>query len=139
MREDRRVHIDLVTQADYINYVSQALEVIESMVTRLQEEVQELQELLTDLADLASIDTFGQDIDRALAEPSVPPVPRATAASSAPTELHSLVVSSQLPVAQSVQQARWLSNREQLALARQRARDWAARELTRTNNRHHSA
>jgi hypothetical protein len=91
------------------------------------------------LADLASTDTFGQDINRALAEPSAPPVPRATAASSAPTELHLLVISSQLPVAQSVQQARRLSNHEQLALARQRACDWAARELTRMNNRHHFA
>jgi hypothetical protein len=75
MQEDRQVHINLVTRADYIDYISQALEVIESMVMRLQEEVQELRELLTLLADLASTDTFGQDIDRALAEPSVPPVP----------------------------------------------------------------
>ena len=139
MRETRRTHTSLVTRTDYVDYISQALEVIETTVTRLQEEVQELRELLTLLAHLASTDTFGQDIDRALAEPSVPPVPRATAVSSAPTELHSSVVSSQLPVTQSVQQARRLSNREQLALARQRARDWAARELTRTNNRHHSA
>ena len=108
------------------------------MVTRLQEEVQELQEILTLLAELASLDTMGQDIDRALAAPSAPPVPRAAVASSAPTELHSSVVSSQLPIAQSVQQARRLSNREQLALARQRARDWAARELSRKDNRHQS-
>ena len=105
MQEDHRVHINLVTRADYIDYVSQALEVIETTVTRLQEEVQELRELLTLLADLASTDTFGQDIDRALAEPPAPSVPPPPA------------VAHQLPVTQPIQCAVRLSNREQLALA----------------------
>ena len=123
MQETQWTHISLVTRADYVDYISQALEVIESMVTRLHEEVQELRELLMDLADLVTADTFGQDIDRALAEPPVHPIPRATATSSDTTENHSSVAVSQLPVAQSVPQARRLSNCEQLALARQRARD----------------
>jgi hypothetical protein len=72
---------------------------------RLQEEVQELQELLMLLADLASMDTFGQDIDRALAEPPAPSV------------LPPLAVTPQLPVAQPIQCAVRLSNQEQLVLA----------------------
>jgi hypothetical protein len=125
MREIRQVHINLITQADYIDYISQALEVIETTVMRLQEEVQELRELLTLLADLASMDTMGQDINRALAEPPAPSVPSPPAAAL------------QLPVAQPIQHAVRLSNCEQLALARQRARDWAARELL-WSNRHQS-
>jgi hypothetical protein len=134
MREIRRVHINLVTRADYVAYVSEALEVIEGTVNRLHEEVQELRELVTLLAELAAEDTLGQDIDRASAEPPAPSVP-----SSAPTVPSSPAIAVALPIVQPVQQARRLSNREQLALARQRARDWAARELTRSNNRHRSA
>jgi hypothetical protein len=134
MRETRRVHINLVTRADYVAYVSEALQVIEGTVNRLHEEVQELRELVTLLAELAAEDTLGQDIDRASAEPPAPSVP-----SSAPTVPSSLAIAVAQPVVQPVQHARRLSNREQLALARQRARDWAARELTRSNNRHRSA
>ena len=108
----------------YINYISQALETIETTVTRLQEEVQELQELIMLLADLASTNTLGQEITN-----------RATAAPPAPSVPPSPVVTPQLPIAQPVQQAVRLSNREQLALARQRARDWAARELSHKNIR----
>ena len=126
MREDCRVHINLVTRADYIDYISQALETIETTVTRLQEELHELWELVTLLADLAFSDTLGQEIDRATATPSVP------SGALLPAD------PPQLPIAQPVQQAVRLSNREQLALARQRARDLAARELSRKNNRHQS-
>jgi hypothetical protein len=128
MQEDHRVHINLVTQADYIDYISQALETtIKTTVMRLQEELHELRELVTLLADLASSDTtLGQEIDRA------------TAALSAPSEALPPAVPPQLPVAQPVQQEVRLSNHEQLALARQRARDWAARELSRKNNHHQS-
>jgi hypothetical protein len=126
MQEDRRVHINLVIQADYVDYISQALETIETTVTRLQEELQELQELVTLLADLASSDTLGQEINRATAAPSAPSVPP------------SMAVAPQLPIAQPVQQAVRISNHEQLALAQQRARDWAARELSCKNNRHQS-
>jgi hypothetical protein len=121
MQEDRRVHINLITRADYVDYTSQALEVIKTMVTRLQEEVQELRELLVLLADLASTDTMGQDIDRALAEPPAPSVPPPPA------------VTPQLFVAQPIQCTVRLSNREQLALTHQQARNWAARELLRSN------
>jgi hypothetical protein len=127
------VHINLVTRADYVKHVSEALDVIEGTVNRLHEEVQELWELVNLLAELAADDTVGQDIDRASVEPPAPSVP-----SSAPT-VPSSAIAAELPVAQHVQHARWLSNREQLALARQRARDWATRELTRSNHRHHSA
>ena len=126
MREVRWVHIDLVTRADYVDYISQALETIETTVTRLQEELQELRELVTLLADLASSDTLGQEIDRATAAPPAPSVPPSPA------------VLPQLPITQPIQQAVWLSNREQLALAQQRARDWAERELSRKNNQHQS-
>jgi hypothetical protein len=134
MRETRRVYINLVTRADYVDHFSQALDVIKGTVNRLHEEVQELRELINLLAELAADDTVGQDIDRASAEPPAPPV-----SSPAPTVPSSPAIAVELPVAQPVQHARRLSNREQLALARQRARDWAARELTRSNNRHHSA
>jgi len=134
MRETRRVYINLVTRADYVDHFSQALDVIEGTVNRLHEEVQELRELINLLAELAADDTVGQDIDRASAEPPAPSVP-----SPASTVPSSPAIAVELPVAQPVQHARRLSNREQLALARQRARDWAARELTRSNNRHHSA
>ena len=134
MRETRRVYINLVTRADYVDHFSQELDVIEGTVNRLHEEVQELRELINLLAELAADDTVGQDIDRASAEPPAPSV-----SSPAPTVPSSPAIAVELPVAQPVQHARRLSNREQLALARQRARDWAARELTRSNNRHHSA
>jgi hypothetical protein len=120
MREDRWVHINLVTLADYVNYISQALETIETTVMRLQEELQELRELVTLLPDLASSsNTLGQEIDRVTAAPSVPSVALPPA------------VPTQLLVAQPVQQAVWLSNHEQLALACQRARDWAEHEHSR--------
>ena len=119
------MYINLVTQADYIDYFNQALEVIEGTVNRLHEEVQELRELVNLLAELAADDTVGQDINQASAEPPAPSAP------SPP------VVAAELPVAQPVQQAVRLSNHEQLALGRQRARDWAARELLRSN-RHQS-
>jgi hypothetical protein len=132
MRETRRVYINLVTRADYVDHFSQALDVIEGTVNRLHEEVQELRELINLLAELAADDTVGQDIDRASAEPPAPSV-----SSPAPTVPSSPSIAVELPVAQPVQHARRLSNREQLALARQQARDWAARELTHSNNRHH--
>jgi hypothetical protein len=78
------------------------LEVIETTVTRLEEEAQEIRELLMLLADLASMDTMGQDIDRALAEPPAPSVPPP------------LAVTPQLPVAQPIQHVVRLSNHEQL-------------------------
>jgi hypothetical protein len=71
----------------------------------------------------------GQDIDRASAVPPALSVP-----SPALTTPSSPAITAELPAAQPVQQARRLSNREQLALARQRARDWAARELTCSNH-----
>jgi hypothetical protein len=111
MRETRRVYINLVTRADYINHFSQALDVIEGTVNHLHEEVQELWELVNLLAELAANDTVGQDIDRASAEPPALSVP-----SSALTGPSSPAIAVELPVTQPVQHARWLSNREQLAL-----------------------
>jgi hypothetical protein len=42
MRETKWIHILLVTRADYVDYISQALETIETTVATLQEELQEL-------------------------------------------------------------------------------------------------
>jgi hypothetical protein len=65
MRETRRVHINLVTRADYIDHFSQALDVIEGTVNRLHDDISELWELVNLLAEIAADDTVGQDIDRA--------------------------------------------------------------------------
>jgi len=120
MQEDQ-VHVH-PTRADYIDYVNRTLQSIESSLVALQQQLHEVQGIVTLLADLESTDS-SQETDSATgapviaSPPAVPSVPEST-------------------VPQPTLRAIKLSKREQLALARQRARDWAARELNRTRRNH---
>jgi hypothetical protein len=108
--------------ADYVDHISCALETIESSIASLQEELWEVHEIVTLLADLESTNSI-EEVNREATAPPVAPEP-----TSRP-QLPVAQSVQELMVAQPIQQAVRFSNREQLALAQQRARDWAAREL----------
>jgi vacuolar-type H+-ATPase subunit I/STV1 len=112
MRE--RAHVSLVTCSDYIEHISRALKSIESSIARLQGQLQEVQQLISLLSDLESVKSSTEEIKN---EATVSAI--VTESTSPP----------QLLVAQPIQQVVRLSNRKQLVLAHQRARDWAAHEL----------
>ena len=108
MRE--RVHISLITCSDYIEHIHRTLKSIESSIASLQGQLQEVQQLVSLLSDLES----DQSVEEAGSKATVyAPVAEST------TQPQPLVT-------QPIQQAVRLSNHEQLALAQQRVRDWAA-------------